>query len=168
MRRPSGRRFHLKAAKMEHELDFADAFNRLELWVSLYHAEVLTSIDVKARELMAFAANALGYQCPDVLPQLRLDTEMEAVGQFIRDIKVIALKRWDGSIADQGVLVHEFAHYLQQFNKAPMCEIEAITAQCMWVLNAGGDRRDMPTAKTIKKLTGDDDFASLKWLAAGK
>lgn len=60
---------------MSEELDFAEAFNRLELWVSLRHADVLTDLDDQAAEMMAFAAGVLDYECPAVLPQIRLDTD---------------------------------------------------------------------------------------------
>jgi hypothetical protein len=101
-----------------------------------------------------------------VLPQIRLDTEMEALGQFIRDIKVVALKRWDGSIADQGVLVHELVHYIQQFNGVPMIEYEAITGQSLWLQSIGENQRDYISERTILQLTGDSEFSKLDWLEA--
>jgi len=145
-------------------MNFFEALARLELWVSLKHAERLT-ID-QAAEMMAFVARLLRMQSPAVLPQVRLDTGMTSLGQFIFDIQVVALKRWNGGCFDQGVLVHELAHYVQQFNDRPFCEKQAIEVQCRWLQSIGAYPEDYPSAAVIFRLTGDRQFAKLDWLEA--
>lgn len=115
-------------------MNFAEAIERLEIWVSLTHANFIEGIDKLAREMMAFAAGELRMQCPASLPaQFRLDTEMEPYGQYVPDIKVVVLKQWDGSPQHQGVLAHEIAHYVQAFNDLPFCEEQAYRVQRAWL-----------------------------------
>jgi len=115
-------------------MNFIDAIERLEHWVSLMHADLIEGLDVLAKEMMAFAAKELRMQCPSVLPaQFRLDTEMEPYGQYVPDIKVVVLKQWDGSLRHQGVLAHEIAHHVQAFNDRPFCEEQAYRVQRAWL-----------------------------------
>jgi hypothetical protein len=115
------------------EIDFADAFVMLEHAVAFHKCE---DLDIpQAAEMMQFAADVLGLQCPPKLPRICIDDEMagKVFGNFVISIKIITLKSWTGSARDQGILVHELAHYLQQFNNVPFCEEQAERARHAWL-----------------------------------
>lgn len=129
----------------------------------------------QALELMFYAADTLGYLRPDRLPDIIIDPDMEALGQFTpRFVSEIKLKYWrEGNRFDQCVLVHELAHHIQSHNGATMggvyeginhLEVEALTAQCMWLKSVGEDPRRLISRETIFRLTGDASFARLGWL----
>lgn len=136
--------------------------------VDSYHYRKTVDIDVpEASRMMCFAADILGLICPPTVPIICIDNDMpeKTVGTFVERIKIITLRCFDGSSNyDKGVLVHELAHWTQFFNGRSYCEKEAITAQCRWLqrIDAGPD--SYPTTKAIVKMTGDSEFAALKWL----
>jgi hypothetical protein len=131
-----------------------------------------------AREMMGYAAELLKYRCPDDLPGIRVEPELECLGQirwsWLRP-PVIALRHWrDGNLGDQGVLVHEIVHHVQRCNDVDMhgntfyiydkTEVEAITVQCRWLQSKGENPRDHLSEAAVYKMTGDKEFAKLEWL----
>ncbi len=137
-------------------MDFADAFVMLETLVAFHKAE---DLDIpEAQEMMAFVANVLGYECPPVVPRICIDDEMpdNILGNFVISIKIITLKSWTGSPKDQGVLTHELAHYVQQFNNKPFSEREALGAQNAWLIKIRAPIDAYPSEKIIRMLTESD------------
>lgn len=129
----------------------------------------------QAWELMFYAADLLGYLRPISLPELLIDPDMEALGQF-RPSEV-TLKYWRaGNRFDQCVLVHELTHHCQSYNGATMngnvfegvnhIEVDALTAQIKWLQSIGEDPRKLISRQTIFRLTGDAAFARMNWLEA--
>jgi hypothetical protein len=131
-----------------------------------------------AREMMVYAADLLGYECPDDLPEIRVETDLECLGQirwsWLR-APLIALRQLrDGNLFDQSVLVHELVHHIQRCNDVEITgnnfyhfdptEVEAITVQCLWLLSVGENPRDHLSEAAIYKMTGDQEFAQLRWL----
>lgn len=131
-----------------------------------------------AREMMVYAADLLKYECPDDLPDIKVEPDLECAWQirwsWLR-APVIALRHWrDGNLKDQSVLVHELAHHVQHCNDVEMTgnnfyqydktEIEAITAQCRWLQLKGENPRDHLSEAAVFKMTGDKEFARLEWL----
>jgi hypothetical protein len=135
--------------------------------------------DGLALSLMRFAADLLKYPCPTYLPSICIDPDMVAHGQFSSTFwsSTITLKRWrEGNRYDQCVLVHELTHFLQHDSGVPMngnifegvnaIEVEAIMVQCAWLKSKGEDPRNHISQRTIFRLTGDRDFATLNWLTS--
>jgi hypothetical protein len=135
-----------------------------------------------ARELMVYAADLLKYRCPDDLPEIRVEPELECLGQirwsWLRP-PVISLRHWrDGNLKDQSVLVHELVHHIQRENGVDMTdnvfyqydktEVEAVTAQCRWLQSNGANPRDHLSKASVFKMTGDREFAKLKWLGVSE
>ena len=89
----------------------------------------------QAQDMLEHVASLLGYPCPSHLPTICIDDELPAnvLGRFIVSIKIVTLRRYDGGLQDQGVLVHELAHYVQQYNDVPFCEVEAERARHAWI-----------------------------------
>jgi hypothetical protein len=115
------------------EIDFADAFVMLEHAVAFHKCE---DLDIpEAFQLMQFAADTLGLGCPPTVPRICIDDEMtgNVMGNFVVSIKIITLKSWTGNARDQGILIHELAHYLQQFNAKPFCEEQAERVRHAWL-----------------------------------
>lgn len=132
----------------------------------------------EARVLMQFAADLLGYKCPDDLPEIKVEPDLECMGQirwsWLR-APVIVLRHWrDGNPFDQSVLVHELTHHVQRENGVDMhgntfyiydkTEVEAITAQCRWLQSKGENPRDHLSEASVFKMTGDKEFSRLEWL----
>lgn len=131
-----------------------------------------------ARELMVYAADLLKYECPDHLPEIRVEPDLECAGQirwsWLRPT-LIALRHWrDGNLKDQSILVHELVHHIQMHNGVEMrgntfyqydkTEIEAITAQCRWLQSKGENPKDHLSEASVFKMTGDKEFARMGWL----
>lgn len=147
-------------------MNFIDAIEAL-----MGAVEYRETIDIEvpeAREMMAFAAGVLGYECPLIVPTICIDQDIpeKTVGTFVDTIKIITLRHYDGCAYDQGVLVHELAHWVQCFSSRPYCEKEAIIAQCRWLRMIRAERDAYPTKKAVIKMTGDPEFAALAWLSA--
>jgi len=130
-----------------------------------------------AWELMFYAADTLGYLRPISLPEIIINPDMEALGQFVSCPSVVTLKHWrEDSLFDQCVLVHELVHHVQSYNGATLngnvfeginhIEIEALTVQCLWLRSVGEDPHKLISERTILKLTGDATFATLNWIEA--
>lgn len=139
----------------------------VEALIDSYRYRNTVDIDVpEALAMMAFAAGVLGYECPSIVATICIDGAIpeRTVGTFVPTIKIITLRRYDGSAYDQGVLVHELAHWVQCFNGRPYCEKETITAQCRWLQKIGAGPEGYPKRKAVIRMTGDEDFASLSWL----
>jgi hypothetical protein len=121
---------------LEHSMYFAEAFVMLEHAVAFHKCE---DLDIpQAQEMMQFAADTLGLQCPPTVPRICIDDEItdNRVGNFIVSIKIITLKSWNGSARDHGILIHELAHYIQQFNSVPFCEEQAERVRHAWLEKA--------------------------------
>lgn len=131
---------------------------------------------VLARSMMEYAAGLLGYPCPDDLPEIRVEADLECLGQirwsWLRG-PVIALRNWrEGNVFDQAVLIHELVHHVQRCNDVDMSardgvsptEIAAVTVECRWLLKHGANPADHLSYRQIFEMTGDADFASLSWL----
>jgi hypothetical protein len=128
--------------------------------------------------MMAFGAELLKYQCPNDLPDIRIELNLECLGQVRWSLlrpTIIALRQCrDGNLFDQSVLVHELVHHIQRCNDVEMkgnnfyqfdpTEVEAITVQCRWRQSVGENSADHLSEKSIFKMTGDIEFASLRWL----
>jgi len=124
-----------------------------------------TVSDELALELMRFGADVLKCQCPPFLPDIEITPDASDLGQYQQ--LTIRLKQWrDGNVIDQAILAHEIVHHIQYFHGLPWSEIEAIAVMCMWLKSKGEDPRKLISFNTIHRLTGDRDFASLKWLEA--
>lgn len=122
-----------------------------------------------AREMMIYAADLLKYRCPDDLPEINVEPDLECHGLFRRSwlrAPVIALRDWrDGNLEDQATLVHELAHWIQHENGAEIgVEFEAITVECRWLQSKGKNPRDYMSEASVFKMTGDKDFARMEWL----
>jgi hypothetical protein len=122
-------------------MDFAEAFVMLEHAIAFHKCE---DLDIpEAFQLMQFAADTLGLQCPPTVPCICIDDEIsgKVLGNFVISIKIITLKRWTGSVRDQSILAHELAHYIQQFNAVPFCEEQAERVRHAWLEKAVHDTR---------------------------
>lgn len=134
---------------------------------------------VLAREMMVYAADLLKYRCPDDLPEIRIEPDLECLGilrrtSYLRP-PVVALRHWrEGNPFDQAVLAHELVHWIQRENGVEMTtndfytldhtEIEAVTVECRWLQSKGENPRDHLSEAAIYKMTGDKEFTRLAWL----
>ncbi|MBB3144918.1 hypothetical protein FHS21_001319 [Phyllobacterium trifolii] len=121
-----------------------------------------------ARELMVYAANVLKYECPEDVPEIRIEPDLECHGLFRWSIfrpPVISLRDWrEGNLEDQATLVHELAHWVQYESGFGTNEIGAITVECRWLQSKGENPRDYMSESSVFKMTGDKEFARLEWL----
>lgn len=77
-----------------------------------------------ARGMMIYVADLLKFPCPNDLPEIRAEPDLECLGQIrwpLLQGPVIALRHWrEGSLKDQSVLVHELVHWIQHCNGVEM------------------------------------------------
>jgi len=114
-------------------MDFAEALAALEDSVVFHKSE---DIDIpQAREMMQFAADTLDLQCPPELPPIRIDKNIpdKVAGNFFSSISAITLRRYNGGRFDRSIVVHEMAHWIQQFNSVPFCEEQAERVRHDWL-----------------------------------
>jgi len=114
-------------------VDFAEALAALEDSVVFHKSE---AVDIpQAYDMVVFAAGVLGLQCPPELPPMRIDKNIpdKVAGNFFSSISAITLRRYNGGRFDQGIVVHELAHWIQQFNSVPFCEEQAERVRHAWL-----------------------------------
>lgn len=119
------------------------------------------------QQMMSFSADLLVYKTPPTPPHIVIDPTLTVLGNYSWRPPTIRLRSYN-----QGTLVHELTHYIQDHNGVPMSgntfgeydplEIEAITAQIRWLQRIGVDK--YPSQAAILKMTGCSEFASLGWL----
>ena len=122
----------------------------------------------EAQELLRYASSMLGYPYPDDLPEIRLEPDLECLGQFKRSwltSPVITIRHWRPDNAfDRSVLVHEICHHLQALNDMELSEVEAVTTQCRFLQSQGIDPRTELSFEQVLDMTDDPQFAKLEWL----
>lgn len=122
----------------------------------------------EAQQLLRYASSMLGYPYPEDLPEIRLEPDLECLGQFRRSwltSPVIAIRHWrDGNVFDRAVLIHELTHWLQAENDTDISEIDAVTVECRYLQSQGIDPRTELSFKQVLGMTNDETFAKLEWL----
>lgn len=122
-------------------------------------------------------ADLLKYRCPDHLPKMRIDPDLECLGKFEWSFLSTAIvpRHWrEGNLRDQACLVHELVYWIQYENAVDMTgnvfyqfdktEVEAVTAECRWLQLKGENPADHLSEQSIFKMTGDWEFSLLNWL----
>ena len=113
------------------------------------------------RRLMAFAADMLGYLCPEQLPQIEINPDLHCKGAWYRPEPpcwpnpLIELREWDGGAFWQGVMIHELVHHLQWFSGKSVTEGAAVAVQVSWLLKIKAPVEAFPHEMIIEMLTGD-------------
>lgn len=99
----------------------------METWLSRRSPKpkIESAMDLDlARGMMFYAANLLGYRCPDNLPEIRIEPDLDCLRQIrwpFLQRPVTALRHWRaGNLKDQCVLVHELVHWIQHCNGVEM------------------------------------------------